>query len=242
MKTYNNIKTVLGVKINDVSGDEALKEVESWLDKKLSGKIVVTPGPEFLVTAQKDEELKKILNSADLSLPDGFGLNLYAGIKNRIPGREFMVKLCGLAAENDWSIGLVGGWKNDGQKIKDSLEKRFPKIKILTVIDGDEATAIKNGSDIDKYIKQDIDILFVGFGHPYQEKVLNRSKKFFKVGMGVGGSLDYLAGRYPEPPKFLQVMGLEWLWRLVTQPRRVGRILKATFSFPIMLWVSHVKK
>lgn len=146
-----------------------------------------------------------------------------------------MIDLCREAAKNDWSIGLLGGWAGDGKKVVVKLRQMFPAIKISLVVDGDQATAIKNGFDLESTIKKPIDILFVGFGHPYQEKVLARSRDWFRVGVGVGGAIDYLAGRYPEPPKFLQSIGFEWLWRLVTQPRRLGRILKATFVFPIVL-------
>lgn len=238
------IKKVLDVKIDDISTKEALDKVADWLQKKSVGKVIVTPGPEFILTSQKDEEFKKILNSADLSLPDGFGLQLFAGIKNRVPGRKFMLRLCELAADNNWSIGLVGGFAGDGKKVAEKLKTLFPKIKISSIVDGEDATKIKNGYDIDNYIKQPIDMLFLAFGHPAQEKLLNKFKMNnvqFKIGVGIGGVLDYLAGRYPESPKFLQSMGLEWLWRLVTQPWRIGRIFKAVIVFPIMLFLDYGK-
>ncbi len=249
-------RKILGVRIDDVSSEEALSRVRAWLRKNPSlekndsfkkTRIIVTPGPEFLLTAQRDEGFREVLNSSDLSIPDGFGLRLYAGVKNRIPGRVFMERLCGEAAGNGWTIGLVGGWTGEGDKVKKELEKKFPKIRVVQVIDGDKATQIKNGYDIYRYIKKPIDILFVAFGHPWQERTISNIKYQIsnrtsqsrglkvRVAMGVGGAFDYLAGRYPEVPKIAAFLGLEWFWRLLTQPRRLGRILRATFLFPLLL-------
>lgn len=251
-------KIILGVKIDDVSSVEAIKIVYGWFknkpttnnksllnrDKQPTTHLIFTSGPEFLVTAQKDEEFKKILNNSDLNIPDGFGLQLYGGIKNRIPGRDFMISLCKEAAEKGWTIGLVGGWKNDGLKASQKLKLMFPKIQVTLIADGEEATKIKNGYDIDIYIKQSIDILFLGLGHPWQERILWKLKNEnckFRVGMGVGGAIDYLAGRYPQPPKIFQAMGLEWFWRLITQPWRLGRIIKATILFPLLLLLNYFR-
>src|SRR5690242_7585176 len=100
------IKKFLGVKIDDISLEEALKEVETWLTKP--GKhYIVTPNPEMLVEAQKNSEFKKALNNADLAIPDGVGLKL-AGVKNRVAGVEFMEQLVKLASEKGWTVGFLG--------------------------------------------------------------------------------------------------------------------------------------
>lgn len=236
--TYSFSKRVLGIKIDDISLSEALRTVSTWTAG--TGKMIVTPGPEFLLTAQKDAEFAKILNEADLSLPDGFGLHL-AGIKNRVPGTDLMAALCQLSAQKGWTIGLIGGQTGVAKKTAEKLKEKFPHIKISLVINGDEATKLKNGSDIDNYIKQGIDILFVGLGHPWQEKVLARSKKWFRVGMGVGGAFDYISQITPRPAKFLRAIGFEWLGRLIYQPWRLRRILNATIVFPIMLLLNRGK-
>lgn len=230
-----------GEKIGKVEKvEENGKREKDWfLEKSVPGKIksflIVTPGPEFLLTAQDDKDFAKILNGADLSLPDGFGLQLYGGIKNRVPGTDFMVALCQLAAKNNWTIGLLGGLDGVAVKAAENLRRQFPEIKIALVVDGAAADRILSGSDTIYNSKKKIDVLFAAFGHPRQEKLLWRLKGRYRVGMGVGGAFDYIAGAAFRPPKLLQTIGLEWLWRLIFQPWRLGRIFKATIVFPLYL-------
>lgn len=230
-------KKVLGVNIDDVSVDEALAKVTTWL-KKSESKIIVTPGPEFLVTAQNDQEFKKILNAADLAIPDGFGLHL-AGVKNRVPGVGFMLKLCELSAENGWSVGLLGGQTDVAHQTASNLIKRYPKIKIPIIVDGREADDILAGFGEFSRTYPVVDLLFVALGHPKQERLLARLRENnlkFRVGMGVGGAFDYISEAVPGSPGILRSLGLEWLWRLVTQHNRLLRIFKATVVFPLLLF------
>lgn len=221
------IKRVLGIKIDDVSLKDALVKVKESFKTKKSF-LIVTPGPEFLLTAQKDLEFKKILNEADLSLPDGFGLHL-AGIKNRVPGVDFMLALCQLSAENNWPIRLVG--RTDGL-VKDVVQKTISKLRLIY-------------PNI-KVDNKNPDILFVGLGHPEQEKFLwncklNIARCSFRVGMGVGGAFDYISGELPRPNKLFHFFGLEWLGRLLSRPNRWKRILKATIVFPLVLLLDRGK-
>lgn len=221
-------KKVLGVKIDDVSKEEGLKIVEGWLKDPATGgtapRLVFTPGPEFLVTAQKDSEFKKILNAGDLNLPDGYGLKIFAGITHVVPGVEFMLSLCRLAAEKGWTVGLVG--RRFVAETASELIKRYPKIKIGV---------------------NDIDLLFVGLGHPKQEKFLYKLKKdeplkgsSFRVGMGVGGSFDFISGRVPEPSTIYKKLGLKWLGRFLSRPGYMfPKIFKAVVLFPFYLFLAH---
>lgn len=199
-------KIILGVKINDVNMSEALEIVHGWLKK--SGKhYIVTPNPEFIMTAQKDLEFKKILNDADLSIPDGAGLKLSGKIKNTVTGVDFMEKL--VERSSDWgvTIGLLGGRDGVANKTFECLQKKYPRIKI------DNASP---------------DLLFVALGAPKQEKWItqNLPKLKVKVAMGVGGAFDYISGRVSRAPIGLRTLGLEWLFRLIVQPWRIKRQLK----------------
>ncbi len=198
-------KNVLGVSIDDISEDEAIDQVSSWLNKyapksskQLATKLVFTPGPEFIVEAQRDLEFKEILNASDLNIPDGYGLK-FAGISNRIPGLDFMFRLCQEAQKNGWTIGLLGGWEGEAQETASELLRRYPKLKIPLRIDGEEADRIAsewlnsrkidNSSEIkdrEKGIEimesgnkqkktsfPDVEILFVAMGHFRQEKLLS---------------------------------------------------------------------
>jgi N-acetylglucosaminyldiphosphoundecaprenol N-acetyl-beta-D-mannosaminyltransferase len=240
-------RTVLGINIDDVSKEEALGIVSSWLTPNrypLTAKLIFTPGPEFLVTAQKDEEFKKILNSSDLNIPDGFGLQLFGGVKNRIAGVDFMLALCQQAAKNGWTVGLLGGGEGVAYKTKEVLEKKFPKIKIVLAVDGKKADKIVSGYEVLNTTSKPIDILFVALGHPKQEKFLWQlsancyplTAKYFRVGMGVGGSFDFISGIVSEPPAFLSKLGLKWLGRLISRPGyMLPKIWKAVILYP---WLS----
>lgn len=241
------MKKVLGVKIDDVNEQEAVETVCSWVvDEKKTARYIVTTGPEFLVTAGKDPEFKEILNNSDLSVPDGVGLKL-AGVKNVIHGVDLMLKLCRRAAQSGWVIGLLGGQEGVASKTKDILRKKFPGIKIGFALDGSDADSVM-GRVYSKGLNRllECDILFVNLGHPKQEKFISSAvrsplKAFrFKVGMGVGGSFDLISGKLPMPPKALRLVGLGWLYRLITEKPgkrrwRLRRIINAVVIFPWLL-------
>lgn len=242
---------ILGVKIDDVSKQEIMRKATDWIQ---SGKqsYFVTIGPEFILTAQRDADFKKILNEADLAIPEGYGLQLYAGIKNRIPGTDLMLSLCSEATKSGWTVGLLGGEEGVAKKTRLELEKQFSGIKIEFALDGEEADKIigsaykllKNPKSLKPY---SCDLLFVAFGHPKQEKLIYKlieanQKRIdantlvnFKVAMGVGGAFDYISGNIPRAPKWVRDIGMEWMVRLIREPKRIKRIFNATVIFPLIL-------
>ncbi len=148
----------------------------------------------------------------------------------RIPGRELVSDIAELAEKNNWSIYLLGGFGETPKLAAEQLISRSADQKIRVQYSN------KNPEDVS--IIDDInianpDILFVAFGPIRQEKwILENLPKLSSINlvMGVGGTFDYLAGIYPKPPKILAQMGLEWLWRLLTQPKRYKRIFHATWG------------
>jgi N-acetylglucosaminyldiphosphoundecaprenol N-acetyl-beta-D-mannosaminyltransferase len=227
-------REVLGVKIDDVSKDEALKIIDGWLlvtrHQPLVSHIVVTPGPEFILTAQDDKDFKEILNSADLAIAESFGLQLLCGFKNRIPGVDMVWELCRLAEEKKLTVGFLGGKTGVAKKAAEKLQAKFPKLKVGFAIDGNDADAVIAERDR----LRPCDILLVGLGHPKQEKLLwklKNDKSSFQVGMGVGGSFDLISGEILRAPVVVQKIGLEWLWRMVTKQDHVKRVFRATFLF-----------
>lgn len=227
-------KIVLGVKINDISLENTLSMVIKWLThRKTSSKIIVTPGPEFLLTAKNDPEFKEILNHADLAPNESFGLQLSCGFRNRVPGIDLMLELCKLSQDKKWSVGLFGGATGVAKKTQEKLLEKFPRLKISYAIDGDYANKIMRDYDTDNNITRlsDVDILFVNLGHPKQEKFLASKIIPYHVGLGVGGSFDLISGLLPRAPKILRLVGLEWFWRLITKPGHLPRAIHATFVF-----------
>lgn len=218
------IRRVLGVKIDDVNLDQAIKIVQGWLEKP--GKhYIVTINPEFLMTAQQDNIFKEILSKADLGIPDGVGLKLSGDIVCNTPGIDLMESLVKIASEKGYTIGLLGGRGGVAEKTADCLKKKYPKLKV-------SFTSGEPGKI------PDTDLLFVAFGHPKQEYwiVDNLGNIPVKVAMGVGGAFDFLSGKVPRAPKWLRGLGLEWLFRLIIQPWRIKRQL-ALLKFLMLIWI-----
>lgn len=236
-------KNILGIKIDDVNIDQALDVVQRWLQK--AGKhYIVTPNPEIVVMAQRVPELKKIINNADLAIPDGAGLKLSGDIVNTTPGIDLMEQLVKLASEKGFTTGFLGGRGKVAEQTVDCLKKKYPKLKVVFAESGGEIDSDGNviaRSNSDEAIllsnrlprpfgarnNEVVDLLFVAFGPPKQEKWIanNLSRIQVKVAMTVGGAFDVLSGRIPRAPKLMRSLNLEWLFRLIIQPWRIKRQL-----------------
>ncbi len=241
---------ILGVKIDKISKIEALEIVEHWIWNNPACRIgkhyIVTPNPEFLVAAQKDPEFKKILNNADLAIPDGAGLRLTGDIESTISGVDFMEELIKLAAEKGFVTGFLGGGVGVAEKTAECLQKKYKNLKVAFTESGGEVN--RNGVILRESVANrevtfnnipPLDLLFVAFGHIKQEKwIANNLEKIpVKVMMGVGGAFDYLSGNVLRAPKWVRSLGLEWLFRLVLQPWRIKRQL----SLFMFLWLIIVR-
>ncbi len=282
--------TILKVIVTSTSKPRVLRFVRERLrkfDKKEPKKdsfLVVTPNPEMVVRAEKDEIFANILNSADLSLPDGIGLSAadkfmsLPAPKNRIlrapvllvqgfivglavlfkgdwlmenleliKGREMFLELMKLANKKEWRVFLLGGEDGAAKKAADNLGKSLKRVVIKftdgPIMDDDANPTSDRNTLIEKKTIQSINtfrphLLFVAFGAPKQEKWLNKWLKKLDIGgaMVIGGTLDYMAQRTSLPPKWVEKLGLEWLWRLLLQPGRARRIMTAFPIFPIKVF------
>lgn len=241
---------ILGVKIDNYTSQQALQKVDEFLAIGRPTKIF-TPNPEMLVAAQTDEYFKKVLNSGDLNLCDGRGIQLVAkGKLERIPGVDFMLNLCQLAARQGKRVYLLGSGDDlVVEKTVKNLQIRWPTLPIAGFAKGPLIT-VNNGQikvdDNEKLIKSineiKPEILFVAFGHGKQEKWIyeNLTKlPSVKIAMGVGGAFDYISGQVKRAPAWMRQIGLEWLYRFITQPSRIRRIWRATMVF---LWLYLVKQ
>lgn len=243
-------RNVLGVKIDDVSMEQATILVQRWLVPSGQGvnfrkkplpivkRYIVTPNPEFVVAAQNDEWFKDILNNADLSIPDGIGLRLFAGFKNRLAGIDFMESLISLSAEKGLTIGFLGSEKGIAEKAAERLSQRYQNISIDFIDDGGSVN--DNGFCYKRLEIPKLDILFVGFGMVKQEKWISKNLDRFSVRLmiGVGRSFDYLSNTLPRSPMIIRSLGFEWLYSLVMQPWRIKRQVKL-LTFLKLLYIKH---
>jgi len=217
---------ILGVGIDNLSFDEAADKVLTFL-KDGRKHYVVTPNPEIIMLSQKDKKLKEILNKADLAAPDGIGLLLAAKIlgeslKERVTGTDLADKLCEMAAKKGLVVGFLGGRPGVAEKAAECQKERYSGLKVVFSFAGDFGHDI----EVQRKIKP-VDFLFVGYGASKQEYWIarNLSKVPAKVALGVGGALDYFAGKRIRAPKIVQNLGLEWFWRLLLEPWRFKRQL-----------------
>jgi N-acetylglucosaminyldiphosphoundecaprenol N-acetyl-beta-D-mannosaminyltransferase len=246
--------------------------------------IIVTPNPEIVTKAQKDKELARILNSADLSLPDGIGLaaahkfmafrvpkwkilrapvllvqGFVVGLAvlfgdrwltrdfNIIKGREFFLELVKLANKKGWKVFLLGGEDGVAGKTAKNLQKSLKKVVLESaegpMLDENAIPISKKDVKIEKDAVRRINrlkphLLFVALITPKQEKWLDKWMEDLNIGgaMVVGGTFDYMARKKALPPKWMEKLGLEWLWRLISQPERAKRIFTAFPLFPLRVY------
>lgn len=229
---------ILGIKVNPTSYQQVVKIISRWLKESISH-YLVTPNPEIITYAQSDPQFKKILNSAHLSIPDGKGL-VWASkgkLKKVVTGTDLMLKICSLAPQKKWKIGLLGGVGDTSQKTASKLKKIFPNINIIFSSSGGQIDKKGNSRSKIPLPKSPIDILFVAFGFPKQEYWIAKNKNTFpaKVFIPVGGAFNYISGKTKRAPSILRKFGLEWLFRLLTQPWRFKRQLKAVKFFYLVL-------
>ena len=225
---------ILEVRIDNFSKKEILEKIESFLNDGNFHQIV-TINPEFILHAQKDENFKNILNNSDLNIADGVGIRfaflLFRKLlKARIAGTDLMHKILKMADEKKLSVFLAVN-KNglsSYKEARDALSKKYPDIKFS----GTELDPLTFSSyQIPNTAYQ---ILFCNFGAPYQEKFLNSLKNdIIGLVMGVGGSFDFVTGKTKRAPRGMRIFGLEWLWRLILQPKRIKRIINAVIIFSI---------
>jgi len=232
---------VLGVKIDNLTMEQTLRKIEGFLADGRQH-YIVTPNPEFLVLAQKDGRFRRILNKADLAVPDGIGLvfaSWFLGqpLKRRVAGTDLMEKICQRAAFQGWSIFLLGD-REDGlvEETANQLKKRYPGLRIEgRTFEGRPPRASLKGRPSKGRPFDESAILFLASGAPKQEKWIaqNLAKlPSIKLAMGVGGAFNFISGRVRRAPRFLRIIGLEWLWRLGCQPWRIKRIFRAVIIFP----------
>jgi N-acetylglucosaminyldiphosphoundecaprenol N-acetyl-beta-D-mannosaminyltransferase len=227
--------SILGVRIDVVTLHEARDAVLAMAQGTTQHHIM-TPNPEMLVAAHRDPAFKTLLNTSALNIPDGAGL-LWAAplLTERVTGVDLLSSVC--ASLNCPSVFLLGAADGVAAKAADVLRSKNPSLTIAGTFSGspreEESAAI-----ISRINTSGAHILFVAYGAPIQdfwiEKYLSQMPGV-KVAMGVGGSLDFLAGVRVRAPALFRQCGLEWLWRLVQEPSRFRRILNAVIVFPFLV-------
>jgi N-acetylglucosaminyldiphosphoundecaprenol N-acetyl-beta-D-mannosaminyltransferase len=238
----------LGINLSTFNEESALKKVEEYLTGNRM-RYGVTPNPEIILYSLKNQDYANILNQANISLADGFGLKVAGIILKekiiRITGSDFSLKILELAEKREEKV-LIINWEkglSTNVAISEALKKKYQKLKFL-VIDID-----RNNPPTD-YIQKEVfnfspTIVFLALGSPYQENVIYKNLNNWpsvRFAIGVGGTFDFITNKARRAPQILRELGMEWLWRLILQPKRIKRIYQATFVFTLKILKQVIKK
>jgi N-acetylglucosaminyldiphosphoundecaprenol N-acetyl-beta-D-mannosaminyltransferase len=219
---------ILGIPIHDVTLDEAVEQAAAWVSEDGVHQIA-TVNPEFVMAARRDPAFRAVLEGADLCLPDGVGITLAArylgrSLRERVAGVDLAEALAARAAREGWRLFLLGAAPGVADRAASVLAARYPGLTIAGTHAGSPRQ--EEEDDIVRRVREaGADILLVAYGAPAQDLWLarNLAQTGAKVGVGVGGAFDYIAGVVPRAPRWMRRAGLEWLYRLIRQPWRWRR-------------------
>lgn len=230
-------QSIFGVRIDDISTQEVQDRVERAVRDR-SQLTIATVNPEIVLHARADAAYVRTLNAHALNIVDGVGLQKIAGFKHRVTGADLAMYILNIASQYALRVALIV--RKDGlsqqSDVQAAAQRMAPNADISVFIV--EPTAEARRKQLDIYEPH---IVLVGLGFPEQERwVIECGARWFPnaVFLSVGGTFDYWTGVQPRAPRMLQRMGLEWLWRLCIQPRRIVRIFRAVILFPLYFWFS----
>lgn len=223
---------VLGVRIDAVTMAQAARAFEQMIESR-HPHLVFNVNVDICMQARRDADLASILRAADLVLVDGTPMMwaarlLGTPLPERVSGSDFLPRFCQVAAGAGYRLFLLGASPGVAQRASEVLEGRFPNLHVVGTYSppyGFECDDRENGRIVEHVRRASPDVLFAAFGVPKDQKWLYRFRDDLgvPVSMGVGSSLDYLAGRLRRAPRWMQPLGLEWLYRLAQEPRRLWR-------------------
>lgn len=221
---------VLDIMIDSLTMQEAVDTIETFLTEDRPH-LVATANAEMVMMAKEDQELARILNNADLVVPDGAGVvwaARYHGytMNERVAGYDLTQRLLAQAARKGYPVFFFGGAPGVAEKAREAAERLYPGISIVGIRNGYLAAG-EEQQLIDTIRKEKPAILLVALGVPKQEKWLYRNLNTLQIPVciGVGGTFDVMAGNVRRAPLWMQRANLEWLFRLLSQPYRAIRML-----------------
>lgn len=227
----------MAVAFDNVTMDEAVAQAVENLQSKRRC-MVVTPNAEIAQSCVTDDRLREIVRKAGLVLPDGIGV-IYASrilkkpLKQRVPGVEFGENLVSALRDTGKTIFFLGGKPGVAEEAAHRLQVKYPGLKVAGTKDG---YFQREEEAVEAVQQAKPDVLFVCLGSPKQEYFM--ADHFDQLGatlmVGLGGSLDVYAGNVERAPALFRKLGLEWFYRLLRQPSRLGRMMK----LPQYLWQS----
>ena len=220
---------MLGVRIDAVDPSIALETVERWIESREAGYVCLA-NVHAVMEARRDESVRRVYHHAKLTVPDGMPLvwmgrlSGHAGV-GRVYGPDFTLQLCESAARHGYRCFFYGGGPGVAEELAREMSRRFPGLPVA----GTGAppfrplTPEEEAEEIGRINRAEPDIVFVGLGCPKQERWMaaHRDRLAARVLVGVGAAFDFHTGRVRQAPRWMMSAGLEWLFRLGAEPRRL---------------------
>lgn len=220
----------MNTEIDNLTMRETIDEIDKLI-KENKFAYVVTPNVDHIVKLETDKELQEVYKDASLILTDGKPLiwisKFYkTPIKEKISGSDLFPLLCEMAAQKGYNMFFLGAGEGVARKAAENLMKKFPKLNIVGTYSPPFGFE-KDKEEVQKIISMineaNPKILIVGLGCPKQEKFIHKYRKELNVpiSLGLGASIDFEAGNVKRAPKWMSDNGLEWLYRLSKEPKRM---------------------
>ncbi len=225
---------VMDVPVDDVSADETISLIDDFVRiGRNTGRTfqVTTVNVDFLVNSSRNPALLEVLQGADLSLADGVPIVWVSRLqrtplRERVPGSDLVPAMADHARVNHWKILLFGSADGVAERAAALLRQQYPGADVIGM-SGPMLRRIEDTTDelIEQVRSFDADIICVAFGNPKQEFWIDRFRTSLGIPVliGVGGTLDFLVGNTNRAPKIVQRLGLEWVYRMMHEPRRLAR-------------------
>jgi N-acetylglucosaminyldiphosphoundecaprenol N-acetyl-beta-D-mannosaminyltransferase len=220
---------VLGIPVDCVTMDGAVEFAQRLIEDEQKGCYILAVNPEKVMVLLKDALLLKTFSSAELLIPDGIGvviaMRLLHGLESvRVPGSELMPRLCEMAVKKGYAIFIYGAKEEVNRGAAEKLGQRYPGLKIAGRANGylkeEEMPEL-----VQRINASGAKILFVALGSPKQEQWIQKWHGDLNVNIiqGVGGTLDVIDGKVKRAPLVYRKLGLEWFYRLISEPQRIKR-------------------
>lgn len=250
--SFNKGASVLGSRINGLSWDDAINNICSWARNRES-RYVTLCNVHSVVTGLLDDDHRHDLNAADMATSDGMPVTwtlrkLGFPEQQRINGPDLMWKYCEKAEKVGHKVFFYGSTNEVLELLENNLRVTFPKLQIVGMYSPPfrELTSIEDVEVVERMNASGANVVFIGLGCPRQEHwMFEHRGKVNAVMIGVGAAFNYHAGTTKRAPMWMQNMGLEWLHRLASDPRRLWRrylVTNTIFIFAITAQLLGIKK
>lgn len=231
-----NIVNILGIGIDNVTRSQAVVKVMKMIDAGGTHHVILL-NPYKLHRYKSNADLQLISSRASMHVASGAGLGwaakfLKTPLKERIASISFLMDIVRIAEIKEYSIFLVGARPEIVEKTFLNIHKSFPKIRIVGR-HGGYFNAERELAVVEAIRKSNANIIFVGLGFPKEDRWIDRYRGEFRnaVLIGVGGAIDIISGEIKKAPAFFMDRGLDWFYRIITKPWRIGRIVRIKFFF-----------